>query len=139
MKTIKHIFLLLLTMSIMVCCEKETVEQEITEISLSDNYRDVYLKKRGHWGSMDNRIYTYSYDEKVIMRGCLLTLKFEKEVVDLRILIMDTDNQVILDEIISGDKKSSYIIPIEFTQDKWYTIMVSNNSDYLYLPFTITL
>ena len=142
MKTIKLISILLLTMSIVVCCDKEAVEpipvvepMASGEISLSDSYKNVFLNKRGHWGAGNDRVSTYS--GKVYMTGSTLVLHFEGKVADLRLRLKDSDNQLILNEIISGDKNSSYTIPVTFIQDKWYMLEVSRNSDDLYLEFII--
>ena len=137
MKTIKFIFLLLFTMSLIVCCEKESVEPVVTDISLSDNYRDVYLKRRGHWGSTDNRAYPDSYEITASMRGSMLTLKFENEIEELRLQIKESGNKVILDKIISSKSNSSYNIPVTFVQNKTYMLEVSNNLHFYYLEFIV--
>jgi Protein of unknown function (DUF3244). len=142
MKTIRLLFLLLFTMNILTCCDKdpndpnEPNEPEVTnEISLSDSYKNVFLNRRGHWGNVDNRVSTYA--GITYMRGSALTVNFERNIVDLRLMLKDSENQVILDEMITSDKNSSYTIPVTFIQNKWYILEVSYNSDDLYLEFII--
>ena len=141
MKTLKHISLLLLAMSIMVCCGKDDIDSTINEstvtdeISLSDSYKSVFFSKKGHWGLGNDRFSTYP--EVIYMRGSTLAVRFEKEIADLKLLLTDSDNQVILNETISVDKNSLYTIPVTFVQDKSYLIEISHNFEYYYLEFFI--
>jgi len=139
MKTIKFISLLLLTMSIMVCCEKETVEPtETKDISLSDNYKDVFLKRKGHWGPSNNRIDTYSSSlDNTFFENASLTVRFKNEIEKLTLYIYDSDNQVIFEDEISARKNSSYNIPISFSQGEEYLIEVTSKTESYYLNFTI--
>jgi Two component regulator propeller. len=139
MKIIRLLFLLLFTINILTCCDKDQndpVEPEETiEISLSDSYKNVFLKRRGHWGTSNNRVSTYSGAE--YLRGTALTVNFERNIVDLRLVLKDYENQVILDEMIRSDKKSSYNLPVEFIHNKMYTIEVYHNNEYYFLDFII--
>ena len=139
MKTIRLLFLLLFTMNILISCDKDhndPNETEVTnEISLSDSYKNVFLNRRGHWGAGNDRVSTYA--GITYMRGSALTVNFERNIVDLRLMLKDSENQVILDEMITSDKNSSYTIPVTFIQNKWNILEVSYNSDDLYLEFII--
>ena len=124
MKTIKFISLLLFTMSIMVCCEKETVEpSETIDISLSDNDKDVYLKRKGHWSQSNNRIDTYSsYQDNTFFENTSLSVRFKNEIERLTLYINDSDDQVIFEDEVSAGKNSSYNIPVTFIKGKKYNI-----------------
>ena len=141
MKTLKHISLLLLAMSIMVCCGKDDIDSTINdstvtdEISLSDSYKSVFFSKKGHRGLGNDRFSTYT--GTTFMSGSALTVHFERKVADLRLFLTDSDNQIILNETISVDKKSSYTLPITFIQGKRYMLEVKYISDDFYLEFFI--
>ena len=139
MKTIKFISLLLLTMGIMVCCEKETVEPtETKDISLSDNYKDVFLKRKGHWGPSNNRIDIYSSSlDNTFFENASLTVRFKNEIEKLTLYIYDSNNQVIFEDEILARKNSSYNIPISFSQGEEYLIEVTSKTESYYLNFTI--
>ena len=126
-------------MSIMVCCEKETVEPtETKDISLSDNYKDVFLKRKGHWGPSNNRIDTYSSSlDNTFFENAPLTVRFKNEIEKLTLYIYDSDNQVIFEDEISARKNSSYNIPISFSQGEEYLIEVTSKTESYYLNFTI--
>ena len=139
MKTIKFISLLLLTMSIMVCCEKETVEPtETKDISLSDNYKDVFLKRKGHWGPSNNRIDTYSSSlDNTFFENASLTVRFKNEIENLTLYINDSDDQVIFEDKISARKNSSYSIPLTFIKGEEYEIEIIRGLEVYYLIFAV--
>ena len=123
----------------MVSCKKETVElPETIDISLSDNQKDVLLKRKGHWGGTDNRIDTYSSSlDNTFFENAFLTVRFKNKIEKLTLYIYDSDNKVIFEDEISARKNSSYNIPISFSQCEEYLIEVTSNTESYCLNFTI--
>ena len=116
--------------------EKENTEQEVTsEISLSDSYKNVPLSKRGHWGLGNNRVSTYS--GTTYMKGSALAVSFVKNDIIIKLVLMDSDRQVIHVETIKSNNKSPYALPVAFIQDKMYSIEVYYESECYYLDFMI--
>ena len=153
MKTLKHIFLLLFLISVITCCDKDN-DKVITEskdiilsdnhnkdIILSDNHNNVFLKRKGHWGGTDNRIYqsTFSSDisESYSFKGSSLHLNFIKELKELNLYIKNINTQVIYEDTFSCEKDSSYSIPVTFFQGEEYVIEVTNGQEAYYLIFII--
>ena len=142
MKTIKFITLLLFTMSIMVSCEKETVRPpETIDISLSDNHKDVLLKRKGHWGEFDNRLHqsTYSSDSpnNCSFKGNSLHINFIKEINELNLYIRNNDTQVIFEDTFSAKKYSTYPIPLTFIKGEEYAIEIICGLEVYNITFTI--
>ena len=142
MKNIKFISLLLFTMSIMVSCEKEIVElPETIDISLSDNQKDVLLKRKGHWGGTDNRFYqnTYSSDSpnSYSFEGNSLHINFNKEIKELYLCIRHNNKQEVFEDTFSARKNSSYSIPLTFIKGEEYEIEIIRGLEVYYLIFTI--
>jgi len=143
MKTLKHIFLLLFLISVITCCDKDNdkVITESKDIIISDNHNNVFLKRKGHWGGTDNRIYqsTFSSDisESYSFKGSSLHLNFIKELKELNLYIKNINTQVIYEDTFSCEKDSSYSIPVTFFQGEEYVIEVTNGQEAYYLIFII--
>ena len=149
MKTLKHIFLLLFTIIAITCCNKNndavipesTVTLENIDIILSDNHNKALLKRKGHWGNTDNRLYesTYSSDsrESYFLTGSSLHINFINEIKELNLCIKDNNAQVIFEDTFSTEENLSYSIPITFVQGGKYEIEITNGAEAYYLIFTI--
>ena len=138
MKIIKLTFLFMLTISAFTCCDKENIEPAVTDMSLSDSQKDVFLKKKGHWGTSNNRVNTHNNSlEDVYFESSPLAVKFKNEIEELTLYIKDSDEQVIFEDIISAKSNSSYAIPVSFIQNKKYYLEITYYSEDYYLGFTI--
>ena len=143
MKTLKHIFLLLFTISFITCCDKdkENVIPESKDIILSDNHNNVLLKRKGHWGNSNNRVYqsTYSSDspENCSFKGKSLHINFIKEIKELNLCIRNINTQEVFEDTFSAKKNSTYPIPLTFIKGEEYVIEIICGSELYYLIFTI--
>lgn len=141
MKQIKNILLLLSMISLLVGCDENTVEPSYDEteapsgVMLSDTYQNIYLKRKGHWGTGNDRV---SADEPPLcLRGGSLSIHFEENIPELKLQLTDAGKQLVFEETLSGNKDSAYTIPINFAQGEEYQIGISYNYEILFLNFAI--
>ena len=142
MRTLKNLFLLLFTISVFTCCDKDNdnVIPENKDIILSDNNSNVFLKRKGHWGSYDNRLYQYTYSsdsqKSSSLVGMSLHINFMKELKNLNLYI-NNNAQVIYEDTFSTRKNSSYSIPLTFIQGEIYELEITTGKEAYYLIFSI--
>ncbi len=138
MKKFSFLFLFLITISIFVGCNKsdEAIEPSMEDIlSLSDTYKNVYLKRKGHWGIDNDRITSNSLES--YLKSGSLSVNFEKKIHKLNLRLTNSGKQTIFEKSISGDKNTSYPIPVTFITNEKYLIEISYGNEDLYLNFII--